>query len=85
MMSIKVNSLYRQKHLSPPIGVVVVRIDRSSVLGNPFDMDLNEAKREDVVEAHQAWLNVLLNEPKLDVARIARLMANELNLRLAAT
>ena len=36
-MTITVGS-QRRSNLSPPLGAVVVRIDRASVLGNPFDM-----------------------------------------------
>ena len=74
----------RKGSLSPLLGaVVVIRIDRASVLGNPFDMGSDERLRPAVVEAHSAWLDALLANPALDAVQLAISMAEQLGLKLA--
>lgn len=74
----------RQGSLNPPLGAVVVKIDRASVLGNPFDMRNNEALRQPVTEAHQVWLEVVLEQGRrIDAVRLAVDMAAELELTIA--
>ena len=74
----------RRGNLSPPLGAVVIRIDRASVLGNPFDMGSNERLRPSVVEAHAAWLDAILNNPAIDAVQLAISMAVKLGLKLAS-
>lgn len=83
ILNILVGSL-RRSSLNPPLGVVQVRIDRSSVLGNPFDMGSDEGLREAVIEAHSAWLDALLHNPALDAVKLAVGMAQRLDLKLAS-
>jgi hypothetical protein len=73
----------RKDNLSPPLGAVVIRIDRASVLGNPFDMGNDERLRPAIVEAHSAWLDALLANLALDAVQLAISMAEQLGLKLA--
>lgn len=76
----------RKGSLTPPLGAVVVRIDRTSVLGNPFDMQGDEAMRQFVVKAHQAWLDVVLERSNsVDAVKLAIEMAAQLGLTIAST
>ena len=74
----------RRGSLNPPMGAVVIRIDRASVLGNPFDMGNDERLRPQVVEAHSAWLDALLDNPALDTVQLAISMAAQLGLKIAS-
>lgn len=72
--------------LNPPLGATIVRIDRVSVLGNPFDMGSDETLRERVVGAHRAWLDVILERgQQVDAVRLATSMAQQLGLKIASS
>ena len=42
-------------NLSPELGYIDIRVDRASVLGNPFDLT-KEADRDKVSDAYEEWL-----------------------------
>ena len=48
--------------LSSYLGYVEIRVDRASVLGNPFELT-NEADRDKVCEAYDEWLFDQINNP----------------------
>lgn len=51
-MNIKV---VNQKNLSPELGWLDIRVDRASVLGNPFELD-KLTTRDAVCDAYHEWL-----------------------------
>ena len=54
---IKVASM--RSSLSPELGYIDIRVDRASVLGNPFELT-NEEDRDKVCDAYNEWLHLNL-------------------------
>ncbi len=79
-MDIKVVS---QRNLCPELGWLDIRCDRSSVLGNPFDMGKDEQLREPVIKAYREWLwaNIQLYQDNRGSGRVN--LARWKNLRVA--
>ncbi len=86
MGKIIVGSQRKGSPLNPPLGVVVVSIGRDSALGNPFDMGRDESLRVPVCEAHDAWLEVVLERgTAIDPVKLAVAMAVDLGLKIASS
>lgn len=49
------------KSLSPELGYIDIRVDRASVLGNPFELT-TEADRDKVSDAYDEWLAANLQQ-----------------------
>lgn len=50
------------RNLSPELGYIDIRVDRASVLGNPFELT-NEEDRDKVSDAYEEWLLEQINNP----------------------
>ncbi len=59
-----------RNNLSPELGYIDIRVDRASVLGNPFELT-NEEDRDKICNAYKEWLYNQINNPSnysLDLA-----------------
>lgn len=70
-MNIEVVSM--KDKLSIELGTTAIRIDRTSVLGNPFAME-KEKEREKVIAAYRKWLWQVLKTPDNETANPVSLL-----------
>lgn len=70
-MSITVSSM-RAGGTTPPAGTTVVRVDRSSILGNPFRL-ASESERPHVIAQYRRWLWARIQERGAECRELQRI------------